>query len=368
MKKKLLFVIYNLGGGGAERVLLNLIEGLEGRQIEPVCLFYDLQHVYRLPETVRSYDLGLRGLKHRKKRIAKMREILKFESPDVVFSFMRGVNVEAVLAHWPFRGSMRLILSEHNRSSVFTTGETGARKRRLVTRLYPKSDRIVAVSREVKKDLVEHFRIPAERIEVIHNPVNIERVNQLSRETVHEHPWFNERIPLVVNVGAFKERKGQAFLLRAFKRVHEEMPCRLVFIGKGDREAELRELAGELGLSRDVAFLPFQENPFKFVARASVFVLPSVCEGCPNVVLEAMACETPVISTRWLGADEIIDHGTTGLLVPLEDEQALAMSMMEALSDKSRMREIAGKAREALTQFSMEKITREYMRLFELER
>lgn len=123
MKKKLLFVIYNLGGGGAERVLLNLIDGLEGCQVEPVCLFYDLQHAYRLPERVRSCDLGLRGLKHRKKRIAKMREILKSENPDIVFSFMRGVNVEAVLAHLPFRGSMRLILSEHNRSSVFTTGD-----------------------------------------------------------------------------------------------------------------------------------------------------------------------------------------------------------------------------------------------------
>jgi glycosyltransferase involved in cell wall biosynthesis len=128
---------------------------------------------------------------------------------------------------------------------------------------------------------------------------------------------------VVITAGRLRPEKGQWHLLRAFAEVRKKLVCRLAILGTGELEDYLRGLARDLGVENDVFFLGWQDNPFKFLARACVFVLPSVTEGLSLVVMEAMACKLPIISTNCPGPAEIIaprGDEEFGLLVPRVDE------------------------------------------------
>ncbi len=235
----------------------------------------------------------------------------------------------------------------------------------LIKLLYPKADKVVTVSEGVKKDLVVDFRVPEQNVEVIYNPLEIEKNQQLAQEKVTEHPWFTDNIPIIINAGRLSGEKGQKYLLEAFKIVRQQVNCRLVILGQGGKEQELKELVVDLGLVNDVAFLGFQKNPFKFIAKANVFVLSSLWEGFPVVLLEAMACGIPVISTDCpSGPNEIIQDRVNGILVPLKDAKRLAEAILTVLQDKALEMSIAEEALKGIEKYSVSRIAKEYAELF----
>lgn len=368
-RNKVIFIIPNLGKGGSERVLTNILENLDKDKLEPVCIFYDSKHVYAVPNYVRIYHLNLSGTAstfHKVLRylwrILKIIRIIKKEKPDVIFSFINRINLTVIISKILSRQQVKLIVSERNTPSFQLGGRFNYFLRIMIKILYPKADKIIAVSRGVEKDLVENFFIPKNKIKVIYNPLDISRIQKLAKENITEHIWFSEScIPIVLNVGSLTEKKGQQYLLRAFRLVLEKIKSRLVILGEGEEEGCLKDLTRILDIQNYVTFLGFQQNPYKFMAKSSLIVLSSLWEGFPNVIIEAMACGIPVVSTDCSsGPNEIIESGITGILVPPRDEKKLAEAIIKILTDRKIAKNISLNSLKNIDRFSVHDIMAEY--------
>ena len=157
-----------------------------------------------------------------------------------------------------------------------------------------------------------------------------------------DHPWLKPGAPpVILGTGRLVTPKDFSTLLRAFARVRVQRKARLVILGEGNRREELESLAQQLGVSADVALPGFVANPYPFMERAAVFVLSSAWEGFGNVIVEALACGCPVVSTDCPGGpSEILDDGAYGPLVPVGDDAAMAeaiLAVLESSRDSGRL-------------------------------
>jgi glycosyltransferase involved in cell wall biosynthesis len=217
-------------------------------------------------------------------------------------------------------------------------------------------------AREMEGNLQETLGVPAEKLRVIHNPVDLEGVRAQASEPLPDAP----QRPFVVAVGRLERQKGYDLLLRAFAASEAAAGHELVIIGKGQREPELRMLAAELGLGDRVRILPFTDNPWAWVARAKLFVFPSRWEGFPNALGEALACGAAVLAADChFGPRELIRHDVGGWLVPPEDEGALAAGLDRLLRDGALRARLGAGGRERAEELRMEAILPLYETLFE---
>ena len=370
-KLRIVFIIPNLGKGGAERVLANVIEDLDRRIFEISCVFYDSRHTYTIANDINIFTLSLMGSTNVIKkiylsfaRIIKIRNIINSQYPDVVVSFLPGVNLTAIAARMVSSHKHKLIISEHSIPSLHLFGITNNFLKLLLRLLYNKADAIIAVSKGVKNDLIMNFGIDRNKIIVINNPINKERIQILSKEKIIELKLFDSPIPVIITAGSLTEAKGQEYLLRAFKIVRTTINCKLLILGEGHKEYVLKKIATRLGIINDITFMGFQSNPYKFIAHSSVFVLSSLWEGFSNVLVEAMACNVPVISTDCKsGPREIISHMSDGILVPVKNEQKLAEAITLVLTNQTLARTLVSNAAQKIQAFSMTKIINEYTSL-----
>lgn len=225
---------------------------------------------------------------------------------------------------------------------------------------YPRSDRVVAVSQGVARELNQYFGVPEEKLCVIYSPILSEGVLKKAAEPV-DHDWFKEgQPPVVLTVGRLTSAKNQETLIRAFACVRQQTNIRLIILGEGEKRAELEALISRLGLEADVSLPGFQENPFAFMARARLFVLSSASEGLPGVLIQALGCGCPVVSTDCpSGPREILQDGRFGQLVPVGDDAAMAEAILQSLNEKKRPPCDSGD----LEPFTVEYSTREYLKV-----
>ena len=232
----------------------------------------------------------------------------------------------------------RTILTVHNNMSKYAEDEGVWYHKMLpylITRSYPHADQIVTVSEGIANDL---FRLSEElraKTTVIHNPVVDQSMPAKAQESV-DHPWLqNEAHRAILGIGRFMPQKDFPLLLRAFAQVnHREGDTKLILLGDGPDRSELRSLARELDIADSVDMPGFISNPYAYLAKASLFVLSSIHEGLPTVLVEALACGCPVVSTNCpSGPDEILEGGKWGQLVPVGDVNALAHAMVTTLEN-----------------------------------
>lgn len=200
---------------------------------------------------------------------------------------------------------------------------------------YGRMDRIVAVSAELADHLVRHTGARPERIEVIANGVDLAWIRKQALHPV-DHPWFSAgEPPVLLAVGRLSRQKNFELLVRAFAELRNKRPARLVVVGAGkaaDR-AQLARLAADLGVAEDLWIAGFQDNPYRFMARAALFVLPSRWEGASNVLIEALACDVPIVATDCpTGVREVVAAAPSALLVPVDDAAAMAAAMDRSLA------------------------------------
>jgi glycosyltransferase involved in cell wall biosynthesis len=282
---------------------------------------------------------------------------LRRERPSGLVAAGTDLNLEAVWARRLAATPMRLLICEHIHLSSALAHANTWRQRNwpgLVRRTYPAADGIVAVSRGVAQDLSALIEVAGERISVIYNPVVGPDVAGRAREPV-SHPWLAPGCPpVVLGAGRLVADKDFASLVCAVARLRRAREVRLVILGEGkaaDRD-QLLALANELGCANDVDIPGFVHNPFAYMARAAVFALSSRLEGFGNVLVEAMACGCPVVSTDCRsGPDEILDGGRYGRLVPVGDSAALADALALTLTAPPPRELLIGRAQE----FSIER-------------
>ena len=238
------------------------------------------------------------------------------------------------------------------------------RRYRDVRRIYGRADRLVCVSAGVADDMAGILRRDASGFCVLPNPVITPEHDARALEAV-DHPWFAEgQPPVVLGVGRLSRIKNFPLLVRAFARVRRECECRLVILGEGKHRSRLLALAAKLGVAGDLDLPGFVDNPVAYMSRAALFVLSSRWEGFGNVLVEALACGTPAVSTDCpSGPAEILSDGVYGPLVPVDDDVGLSRAMLETLASPPD----AGFLREAALPYTLDRSCEAYLRCFGLD-
>jgi glycosyltransferase involved in cell wall biosynthesis len=275
-------------------------------------------------------------------RLPPLVQYLRRARPDALISALTYQNLLAVAACRAAGTGTRVLISERTTVNEIAKQRLGKKKAKLlpliVHRQYLQADAIVAVSDGVADHLAQQVSLPRDRIVTIYNPVVGPDLFRSAAAPV-DHPWFQPgQPPVVLGVGRLQEQKDST-LVRAFARLRATRPVRLLILGQGPKpdrtalaQAELRNLAHELGVGDDVDVPGYADNPCAYMARAGVFVLSSAWEGFGNALAEALACGCPVVSTDCpSGPAEILDHGRYGPLVPVGDDAAMAEAMARML-------------------------------------
>lgn len=329
----------SLRGGGAERVMVTLANAFaeRGYATDLVLATAEGPYLKDLSDQVRVVDLHAGRVS---KALLPLARYLRRERPRAMLSAMNHANVVAIAARMLARVPCRLVVSEHTTISISAARAQGAVAKAvyaLVPWAYRRADAIVAVSRESAADLERFARLPAGSVRAIYNPFDLDRIRRLAAEPL-DHPWFAPgQPPVVLAIGRLTEPKDFPSLIRAFAAIRSCRPARLLILGEGELRGELEALVRSCGLTADDVQMPgFVANPFAYLSRCAVFVLSSRWEGFGNVLVEAMACGAPVVSTDCpSGPREILEDGRWGRLVPVRDVEALADAMVATLDEKT---------------------------------
>lgn len=336
--ERLAIFVPAMGGGGAERAMLNLAQGIEGRgfAVDLVLARAEGPYMAEIPSSVRVVDLGA------SRAIMSLPALVRYlrgENPKVLLSVLHA-NFIALWARRLAGVRTKVVVSERNTLSRESQHSKDLRVRlapQLARRFYPWADGIVAVSNGVADDLARTLRISRRHIRVIYNPVVTPELKEKSRAPL-SHPWFEKNEPpVLLAVGRLSPQKDFSTLLRAFAQVRRIRPARLMILGEGEQRAELIILARHLGLERDVSLPGFVMNPYPYMVRSSLFILASRWEGLPGALIEAMYCGAPLIATDCAsGTREILADGKYGQIVPVGDVDALARAVELSLADRRR--------------------------------
>jgi glycosyltransferase involved in cell wall biosynthesis len=357
------FFLPSLRGGGAERVMMNLAQGMAERElpVDLVLVAAEGAFLSELPSGIRVVDLRARRVL---RSLGPLIRYLRRERPRALVSSMSHGNVVALWAARLAGRATPVVATVHN-----TMSQSTPRQGRIAAGLWPRALRIfypwaakvVAVSRGAADDLARSSGFPRDRVEVVYNPVIMPDTLARARE-VPEHPWFGPRQPpVILGVGRLTPQKDFPTLVRAFAEVRRRRLARLIILGEGDGRAELEALGRELGVADNMALPGFQKNALSYMSHSAVFVLSSAWEGLPTVLIEALAAGTRVVSTDCpSGPREILQDGRLGALVPVGDPSALSGAILEALD-----RPPSGILSDALDSFTRDAAVDHYLRLIE---
>ncbi|ATU08257.1 glycosyltransferase [Methanohalophilus portucalensis] len=390
-KKNVAILIHSLSNGGAERAVSNLLQNIQ--DIDKKYLFvYTNKVEYDIKAEI--IDLDIKQLNSSKvsimnifkkililfRAVYKLKKYKRKYNIGTTISFLQDPNILNVLS----RKNDKIILSARVYRSKAKRTTKDKIYDTLIRLFYNKADLIIAVSEGIKIELMDNYGIKEEKIKVIYNLVEKNKINNLLDDEIEDefkHIFAN---PVIINVGRLNHQKGQWHLIRSFSMVKKEVRnAKLVILGRGPYEHNLKELSKKLSLEDDIFFLGFQPNPFKFINKSKIFAFSSLYEGFSNALLESMACGVPVISTDCkTGPRELIvdgstneyqysriEHGSYGLLTPTFDgkfysanipltneEKIFADGLISLLTNDSLREYYSKKAGERSDDFSVDNI------------
>jgi len=364
------FVLDTLyAGGGVERVTLKIAQFIDRTRFQPTVVVAGKAEPGRDLQT--DLPVNFLNCAHVSQAIPALAKLIRDSRPDLIYSAKTHVNVAVLLAHFVSGHEAKVVISEH--IHLTSQQQHDPTYRRLKARLtiwmarwlYRRADQIVCVSRGAAEDFRHRFELPPKKVISLYNAVIDRQLFEQMDEPV-EQPWFARKdTPVIISAGRLTKQKGFSYLLQAFARVRQRMRARLVILGEGEEWPRLMEEVNNLAIQDAVMFLGFQPNPYKYMRRADLFVLPSLWEGLPTVLIEAMACGVPIVSTNCpSGPSEIITDGENGLLVPPADVPALTNAILRVLENPKWAVDVRNRAREKAREFSVEQVVPQYEQLF----
>ncbi|MFA2832069.1 glycosyltransferase [Bacillus paranthracis] len=386
--REIKFFIGTLSSGGAERVVSNLSLNMPADVKREIILFGSnakIEYPYK------GNLVFLDKLSHKNifykvfsfiSRVRALKKIKKKNKDVPLISFLEYPNLINLLT---YRHGRTIISVRNHMSSKHQKGLKAFCWNMTIKFLYGKADQVIAVSEEIKNDLVKNYGISEKKITVIYNSYSIKDIEEMSKEKIEEKYQHIFSQPVVITAGRLNRQKGQWHLIRAFKKVKEQIPnAKLVILGDGELKGELTNLSQELNIIEDIHFLGFQNNPFKYIAKSRIFILSSFHEGFPNALTEAMACGVPIISTDCLsGPREIlapkefynskvsysIRKDRYGVLIPVcdgnnygandtlrEEEEVMAESLIQLLENKELWVHYSKRSKERVNDFDIKNL------------
>ncbi len=326
--------IPNLEGGGAERVTANLIGGLvrSGISVDLLVVRAQGPNLARIPPQVRVTELGAPRTLQAVRPLAAW---LKRERPDALLAVMDSAAAAAMAARRLARVPTRLVAVLHSATWMQATATIpfGERWLPLALRgLLVDTDAIVAVSHGAAGELTQLFPWLRGKVQTIYNPVVTSELLARAQDPP-QHPWLSQtEVPVVVAVGRLCAAKDFATLIEAFALLRARRQVRLIVFGDGELRADLEAQVARLNLGDSVQLPGWTDNPWAALRSASLFVLSSEYEALPTVLIEALACGTPVVATDCrFGPREVLQDGRLGRLTRVRDAAALAGAMAETL-------------------------------------
>lgn len=334
MNNNLIAIFFATSGhSGVDRIAKNLIPALINRGYR-VDLLKVGKHGPNLDYESNSFRIIDLKSKHVYSSLPSVVSYLNNEKPAVLYSDKDRVNRTALLARFLSNENPRLILGSGTTISIdlATRGFIERNLQRFsMGHLYKFADNVIVTSYGVATDMSDYTGLDINRITVVPCPV-IHASTLSTPQPLPEHSWFHDDVPIILGAGELAWRKDYVTLIKSFSIVRQNRNARLVILGKGKELDNLKQLTKELGIADDVYFAGFQNNPYSFMAHASVFTFASRWEGLGFVVIEALSVGTQVVSTRCpSGPEEILENGKYGHLVDVGDYREMAKSIQQAL-------------------------------------
>ena len=357
-RKKVCFVLPSLNGGGAERAAVHILNALDPMVWDRSMYLFCREGAY-LDAVDSAIVLSSGGGRSRLGRWTALRRYFVATKPDLIVSFLSYLSVLSAAS--AARIGARVVFNQQTPISAFLTDRDYHWRRPWHRRVfswasrygYRRADAVVATSAGVADDLAGEFGVAADRIHVVHNPIDLDAIATAAGEPIdaaHEAVWEH---PVIVAAGRLADAKNYPLLFDAVALLRARVPARLVILGAGDLEEPLRALVIKKQLERVVTFAGFQRNPWRYIVRADVFALSSRYEGFGNVLVEAMACGVPVVATSSPGTCEIVTDGVDGLLVEQHEPAALAAALARVLEEPGLRARMTVEARRTARRFAL---------------
>jgi glycosyltransferase involved in cell wall biosynthesis len=361
--KKICFVMHRFAGGGAERITVLLANELcsKGYHVTFLVKYADGEFMKNLSECIE-----VKTMLHKKERKIAFFKNLKKDlfgiQYDCVFAVSVGMSLFAVLANAANKNKVRLIPVIH--STISKNDITFKRLKLFIMKKFDKYTYCtVAVSKQVREDYIKTVKVTERKVITIYNPVVSGELKEKMKMPI-SHEWMIEHeCPVVVAAGRLTREKNYFLMLDAFKLVRQQKDARLIILGQGGLEEELRKYAKQEMLDAYVDFHGFEANPYAYFYNADCVLLTSNYEGLPTVLIEALACGCPVVSTDCVsGPREILDNGKYGYLVSVGDGEKIAEAVIKTLSERKYAKEVLQERAEV---FSVANAVDQYVELIE---
>lgn len=382
---KIVFMTNSLSSGGAEKVVTVLLNKLSELNIEIELICLEHNDFYYLSEGIkRTYLSDFTGKEGGVKKLFtlpllawKLKQYIKKENITLVQSHLYRSNYINILAKLFGSPHNVQIVNAGTISKYNNEGLLGKINLFLIKYLYPKADLIILKSEGMQHDMQKLFDFKCKNI-VINNPYDIKKIEYLKKENIIDFNFSADK-KYLISVGRFETFKKQDLIIRSIKELKSKNDIELILIGEGIKKDKLIQLSKELGVANKVHFLGRVSNPYKYIARSDVYILSSENgEGFPNVLMEAMICRTPVVSSDCLsGPREIlapdtdvdfqlkegIEQAKYGILFPVGDVNNLSKAIKLVLDDTPLREEYKEKAYRRAQDFSVEKIIEKYKKV-----
>ena len=383
--KKIAIFLSSFRAGGGERNLVNLANGFAdlGFKVDMPVIKPVGQYKEQVKEGINIIDLNVGRIIF---SIPKIISYLKKNKPDILIATDEFTHIISLVSKKIARVETKVVFRMGNMFSILFSQYKGFKQGFLIPfitkRIYKYSDIFIANSFGVADDISKVFKIPKDKIKVIHNPKSVEEIKRMGKEKTG-HIWLdNKDLPVILFVGRLRVQKDIPTLMKAFKEVRKNVPSRILFVGIGREQKKMEELAKELGVREDVDFFGFSENSYSFMTKADVFVTTSIWEGFSNSLQEAMVCGVPVVATDCSSGpremiapdtdllyrmDEGIEYGKYGILVPMGGVKETSEAVQKLLSDKGLREKYSGLSLMRGEDFDSKKILNQYLKALDLE-
>jgi len=348
--KTIMLIVPSLIKGGVERVVSILSKELS-KYYEVYVVIYHNPVEYEIGGKLINLEtpIGsfLRKIKNTFYRVVKLKRLIRKISPDFIVSFMG--NLQPILTFEP------VIVSVRNNPDFFPLY-----KKFLLKTIYkfPNVKKIITCSSGIEKKLNNNYSL--KNTKTIYNPLNLDYI---TKELLAANPF---EFDYVLAMGRLDRQKGFDILIKSFAKTNLRKRVKLVILGEGEERKNLEKLIIKLDLKSQVLLFGKADNPFIYMKYAKFFILSSRYEGFANVLLEALACKIPIIAADCkTGPSEIIESEENGLLVPVEDEEALKLAMEKLFYDRELYKRLRANTRKSIEKFNVNIIIKDWLNLFE---